>query len=159
MKSKYKSAIVTLKPVTMADGRTTYIPVRQNEERDATDLTPIDAMQMAQRQMSAQPVTEKLTGGYKDRAIGFSIKTWQVSLLFGVIAWLLARVGAGVPLFSVRALLVLALGAGVVWFAAFALDLLLSPAGVAWYKARRFWNYMDREQIERFDYWRNLRQD
>ncbi len=159
--SKRKSTIIELKPVSSLDDPNapqTYVPVRAPDAGPG-DLATVDAAALAERQMTAQPVVEKLVGSYQDRAIGFSIKTWQVSLLFGVIAWLLARVGAGVPLFSVRALLILALGAGVVWFAAFALDLLLSPAGVAWYKARRFWNYMDREQKERFDYWRSLRRD
>ena len=150
--------IIEMKRITTPDGGTTYIPIRANGP-DANELATVDTTALAERQMTAQPVVEKLMGGYKDRAIGFSIKTWQVSLLFGVIAWLLARVGAGVPLFSMQALLILALGAGVVWFAAFALDLLLSPAGVAWYKARRFWNYMDREQRERFDYWRSVHHD
>ncbi len=155
-----KSKIIEMKRITTSDGGTTYIPIRANMP-EPQGLAPMGTATLAeqQQQMTAQPVVEKLMGSYQDRAIGFSIKTWQVSLLFGVIAWLLARVGAGVPLFSVRALLILALGAGVVWFAAFALDLLLSPAGVAWYKARRFWNYMDREQRERFDYWRNVRQN
>ncbi len=145
--------IIEMKRIATRDGGATYIPIRANMG-ELGELAAVSPSALAERQMMAQPVVEKLAGGYKDRAIGFSIKTWQMSLLFGVIAWLLARVGAGVPLFSMRALLILALGAGLVWFAAFAIDLLLSPAGVAWYKARRFWNYMDREQRERFEHYR-----
>ena len=117
----------------------------------------MDPATLAERQSAAQPVQERLTGDYTNRAIGFSIKTWQIALLAGLGMWLFSRVGAGVPLFSIRAMLWLLAGTGVVWMAAFALDLLLSPVGVAWYNARRFWNFMDREQKERFDYWREER--
>ena len=157
-----KSRIIDMRPVTNLDDPNapkTYIPVRAEDTGFGDLVTLKDSQAFIERQSVAQPVQERLLGDYKSRAVGFSIKTWQVALLFGVIAWLLARVGAGVPLFSMRALLILALGAGLVWLAAFALDLLLSPAGVAWYNARRFWNHMDREQKERFDYWRNVRQD
>ena len=153
-----KSKIIEMKRITTSDGGTTYIPVRAPEPEPGA-LAALDSQQMAQMQARQQPTIERLGGSYKDRAIGFSIKTWQVALLFGIIAWLLARIGAGWPLFSIKALLVLAFAAGAVWFAAFALDAMLSPAGVAWYNSRRFWNYMDREQKERFDYWRNVRQN
>ena len=148
-----RSNIIDLKPITTRDGRTTYIPVRAPESEPG-DLAALDPATLAQMQARQQPVVERLGGSYKDRAIGFSIKTWQVALLFGVIAWLLARIGAGWPLFSIKALLALAFAAGLVWLAAFGLDLLLSPAGVAWYNSRRMWNHLDREQKERFKHYR-----
>ncbi len=149
--------IVTMKPILRRDGGVTYIPVRAEEESTAGELAPMNPATLAERQSAAQPVQEHLRGDYTSRAIGFSIKTWQIALLAGLGMWLLARVGAGVPLFSIKAMLWLLAGASVVWMGAFALDLLLSPAGVAWYNSRRQWNHLDREQKERFDYWRKER--
>ena len=73
--------------------------------------------------------------------------------------WLASRILAGYPLLSLGAVLWLVTGFGLVWAGAFVLDLLLSPSGVALYHARRMWNHLDREQKERFDYWRNVRRD
>lgn len=146
--TKHKSDIIEMKAVHRADGGVMYQPVR-NRQADPAELTVVDAAALAEQQARAQPVQERLTGSYRDRAIGFSIKTWQISALVGVGLWLLARVAADVPLLSIKAILILLAGAGVVWGIAFALDLLISPAGVALYNARRLWNHIDREQAER----------
>ena len=153
--------IITMKPIPRRDGGVTYIPVRADEPNAPPQAGPLAEMgpgQLVERQAAKPaPIVENLTGDYKSRAIGFSIKTWQVSLIAGLAMWLIARLGAGVPLFSIKAMLALLAGVGVVWFGAYALDLALSPAGVELYKARRMWNFLDREQKERFDYWRETR--
>ncbi len=157
---KQRGVIIDMRPVSTLDDANapqTYVPVRGHEPTGG--LAEMNPVELAERQRAITPTQENLTGDYKSRAIGFSIKTWQIALIVGVAMWLFSRVGAGVPLFSIRAMLWLLAGAGVVWMAAFALDLFLSPAGVAWYNSRRFWNHLDREQKERFDYWRKQRQD
>jgi len=156
--TKYKSTIVQMKPIRRADGGVTYIPQRQ-QGPDAGQLMELDPMQLAQQQSASQPVQERLTGDYKSRAVGFSIKTWQLSAIFGAAMWLLARLAGGFPLLSIKALLVMLLGFGLVWLAAFLADLLLSPAGVAWYNARRLWNHLDKEQAERHRFYRSKYND
>ena len=143
------SEIMDLQPVKRADGGVTYIPTR----REHGALTEIDARPLAAA-TQYQPITEELAGSYKNRAIGFSIKTWQLSAVVGFVAWLVGgKLLMDHPLLSLGALAWLITGFGLVWAGAFVLDLFLSPSGVAWYSARRMWNHLDREQAERWRYW------
>ncbi len=143
-----KHAIIAMRPLPpSSDARApkTFAPVRAPEPQDElADIRPPDLTTL-----TPQPVVEKLAGDYRSRAVGFSIKTWQLSLVFGIAMWLLARLAVGAPLFSIKGVIALVMGFAIVWGAAFALDLLLSPAGVAWYNSRRFWNHLDQEQRER----------
>ena len=153
--SKRKSTIIELKPVSSLDnphGPNTgksLVPVRTPEpggivEQEAGPLA-------AATQYT--PITEQLAGDYTSRAVGFSIKTWQLSAVVGVAVWLAARILGGHPLLSLASILWLVTGFGLVWAGAFVLDLLLSPSGVALYNARRMWNHLDREQAERWRHW------
>ena len=143
-----RNDIVSMKPIRQKDGGITYIPVRQptGEELDALpavgELAPHEATR------------EVLTGGYVDRAKGFSIKTWQLAALSGAGLYVIGKATLAYPWLSVAGVLILLAGMGAVWFAAFAIDLLLSPAGVAWYNSRRMWNHLDREQTERHSRYR-----
>ena len=155
MKAK-RSDILEMQAVTTLDGRRSYIPVRDDA---AGILAERDAMPPALRP-DASPVAENLTGGYKDRAIGFSIKTWQLSLVVAVVAWLIGgKLLTDHPLLSLGALAWLITGFALVWAGAFVLDLAVSPSGVELLNVLLFWRYLSREQRERFRHYEESRKN
>lgn len=95
------------------------------------------------------PATSHTTGTHTDRALAFSLRTFQLSAFAGVATWLVGSWGFELPLVSLAAFAVLSVGFCAVWLAAFVLDALASPEGVALYNARQFWRYLEREQRER----------
>ena len=142
---KRRTSIVTVKPVsTLPDGRAgqtgSYKVVRQPD----APLMPPEQM------LPIQPVTEQIIGSPVNRAMAFNIRTLSLSVVIGLALWL---IGGGLiarfPLFSLAAIAFFVGGFLVVWLVAFWLDAQNSPAGIARYNARRFWDYLEREQDER----------
>jgi energy-converting hydrogenase Eha subunit C len=122
-------------------------------------LAERDAMPPALRP-DASPVAEQLAGSYRDRAVGFSIRTWQLSLVVAVVAWLIGgKLLTDHPLLSLGALAWLITGFALVWAGAFVLDLAVSPSGVELLNVLLFWRYLSREQKERFRHYEESRKN
>ena len=94
-------------------------------------------------------------GTHVDRAKAFSLRTWQLSLIVGVVLWLLGKLMVGYPLLSVLAMAWLVIGFTAVWAGAFLLDMILSPEGVEMTDTILFWRHVNREQSERHKRGRN----
>lgn len=102
---------------------------------------------------TSQHIVEMRTSAV-DRAKGFLISTVP---LFGVFALAIVLASVfffGVPFLSVPALVIFVVAFAGTWLLAYGWTLLVSAEGIAWYEARRKWDVVEREQTERWRYYR-----
>ena len=87
-------------------------------------------------------------GSYTDRAKGFSISTWQLSAITGLVAWIMGGVG-GTALLSLAGLAWLVVGFFVVWLVAYAMHVFVSAEGTEFFRAAGEYRLLREEQKER----------
>jgi hypothetical protein len=93
-------------------------------------------------------ITAHVEGSYTDRAKGFSIATWQLSAVTGLVAWVVAGL-SGAVMFSLAGLAWLVTGFFAVWLVSFALHTLVSPEGADLFRAAGEYRLLREEQKER----------
>jgi len=146
MSKRYKSSIIEMQALPRQGGGMSFVPVRQPQ--GDMELIPPEAAPM--RKAPQNQVT--VTGTHLNRAWAFSVKTWQISAVVGLVAWLIGgKLLANHPLLSLGALAWLLTGFGLVWAGAYVLDALVSPEGAELLDTLLFWRFMAREQKERHE--------
>ncbi len=103
--------------------------------------------------MAPAPRVERLrnqtTGSHTDRAIGFSIATWQLSFVVGLALIVIVRFFTAFPLLSLVTATIFFAGFLIVWAGAFFLHVVFSAEGVELLDTIFLWRYLNREQAER----------
>jgi hypothetical protein len=100
--------------------------------------------------------TAHVEGSYTDRARGFSISTWQLSAVTGLVAWIVAGLG-GTALLSLAGLAWLVVGFFAVWLIAYALHIFVSAEGTELFRAAGEYKLLREEQKERHRRYREMR--
>lgn len=90
-----------------------------------------------------------------DRSKGFLIATVPLFAAFAVAAVLIAYVAFEVPVLSVAALTIFWLTFVGAWVTSYLYTLAISAEGIARFEAGRKWRVIEREQTERWNYYRN----
>lgn len=103
---------------------------------------------------SAQHYVEMRTSA-KDRAQGFLIATVPLfaGLALGMV--LISVFFFNVPFMSLTALVIFWLSFVAAWLIAYVYTLAVSAEGIAMFEARKKWQVIEREQRERWDYYKN----
>lgn len=95
-----------------------------------------------------------------DKAKGYLLIQTPIALIMAILILATAKALAGFPLLSFAAFLVFWITFAAVWLIGWGITLFMSAEGVAFYEARRKWNIVESEQVERWDYYKqNLESD
>ena len=112
------------------------------------EVLPPEYVQLADRADVVPATTAHVSGSYTDRAKGFSISTWQLSAVTGLVAWIVAGLG-GTALLSLAGLAWLVLGFFAVWLIAYGLHVFVSAEGTELFRAAGEYRLLREEQKER----------
>ena len=113
----------------------------------------------AARELPAMPQTVLLPrAGYEDRARGFGIATLPLAASVGIVVALVAVVGWRVPVASLITLLLALGGFAGTWLIAYLAHVFVSPDGATFLHVILAWRYLRREQRERHNRYREVRQ-
>lgn len=93
----------------------------------------------------------QVNGTYRDRAEGFQIASFPLSVGAGILAVILAIVGFGRP-FGLGLLLWFSMAFFATWLIAWAVHNAVSAEGIALVRELSLWAYLKREQRERWDW-------
>jgi hypothetical protein len=108
---------------------------------------------------TTQPaITAHVEGSYTDRAKGFSISTWQLSTVTGLVVWVVAGLN-GVSLLSLVGLAWLVAGYFAVWLVSYAMHVFVSPEGTELFRAAGEYRLLREEQKERHRRYRAMRRE
>ena len=157
---------VEVKPYTRSTGDVS------GHTRGGYDLVPLDGdprqlrvvrgevvepqyVQLPDRADVQPATTAHVSGSYTDRAKGFSISTWQLSAVTGLVAWIMGGVG-GTALLSLAGLAWLVLGFFVVWLVAYAMHVFVSAEGTELFRAAGEYKLLREEQKERHRRYREM---
>ena len=103
-------------------------------------------------------ITAHMVGSYTDRAKGFSISTWQLSTVTGLVVWVVAGLN-GVSLLSLVGLAWLVAGYFAVWLVSYAMHVFVSPEGTELFRAAGEYRLLREEQKERHRRYRAMRRE
>ena len=119
------------------------MPTEINQTSHTIDVAP-----------NAQHYVEMRTSA-KDRAQGFLIATVPLfaGLALGMV--LISVFFFGVPFMSLTALVIFWLSFVAAWLIAYVYTLHTSAEGIALYEAKKKWSIIEREQMERWNYYKN----
>jgi hypothetical protein len=93
--------------------------------------------------------TVHVEGTFSDRARGFNIVTWNLSLVIGGVFVVVAAVLRNNEIGLMAMALVFFFGFSITWAIAYASHTFISPEGSQLYEIFRMWNYLDSEQRAR----------
>lgn len=93
----------------------------------------------------------QVRGTYRDRAEGFQIASFPLSVGAGILAVILAIVGFGRP-FGLGLLLWFSMAFFATWLGAWLIHNAVSAEGIALVRELSLWAYLKREQRERWDW-------
>lgn len=103
------------------------------------------------RELPSAPITPPMPySGHVDRATGFSIATAPLATVAGIVAALVGIIGWQVPFASLVTLLLALGGFCVVWLLAYLAHVFVSTDGALVIHVVMGWNYLRREQANRF---------
>lgn len=97
--------------------------------------------------------TVHVEGTFSDRARGFNIVTWNLSLVIGGVFVVVAAVLRNNEIGLMAMALVFFFGFSITWAIAYAGHTFISPEGSQLYEIFRMWNYLDSEQRARHRYY------
>jgi hypothetical protein len=101
------------------------------------------------------PATQEVivTTSATDRARGFQMIITPISIVVAVLAVLVSFVFDN-ELFSLATLLIFWLTFAVIYVIGWVLTAVATPEFVSWYSAKRQWNVIEREQVERWNHYK-----
>lgn len=103
------------------------------------------------RELPAAPITPPMPySSHMDRATGFTIATTPLAGATGFVVLLIGITAFGVPVLSVGALLLALGGFTLTWLLAYLAHVFVSADGALVLHTVMGWNYLRREQKERF---------
>lgn len=138
--------------------RRRYTPAVQGEILPPVKRLDENALNTVQHALnvplSAQHNIEMRTSAV-DRSKGFLIATVPLFAGFALGAVLVSVFFFGTPFLSLTALVIFWLTFVATWLLAYLYTLAVSAEGIALFEAKRKWGVIEREQQERWDYYKN----
>lgn len=104
-----------------------------------------------ERELPTAPIVPPMPySGHVDRAQGFTIATGPLAIVTGLVVALVGVIGWRVPVASLMTLLLALGGFALVWLLAYLAHVFVSSDGALVLHTVMGWNYLRREQKERF---------
>jgi hypothetical protein len=128
--------------------RTTFVPA--NPEPKITVLPPHETIMQVQHPAQQQVV---VTTSAVDRSKGFQIAITPISVVVGILA-VVVSLAFKSELLSFTSILVFWATFAAVYVVGWALTALATPEAVSFYSAKRQWDVIEREQVERWNHYK-----
>lgn len=144
--------------VTKAQQERQGLVRHQREKFVASESRPTQIQQFQPHQVGldiTHPATQEVivTTSATDRARGFQMIITPISIVVAVLAVLVSFVFDN-ELFSFATLLIFWLTFAAIYVIGWVLTAVATPEFVSWYSAKRQWNVIEREQVERWAHYK-----
>lgn len=122
-------------------------------------VLPPASLSVVEHNLGVQPTATQhieMRTSAVDRAVGYLIASVPLYGAFAFAVLLLACLGWNIPIFSITALIVFWVVFVATWVTGWIYTLLVSAEGVSLFEAKRKWDLLDREQRQRWEYYKEL---